>query len=202
MKKIFTLIFLLLFLQSYSQEYGEKGYQKKRFDEATEFLKNNDFESATLTFYFVFRYEKNELGKIALKKSDSILPKAQQSIKKKLVGKWILSKSGSNWGFKKTNDTLTKKILIIDIDKFSFYDQNINTKEMKLTKCEKINFTKNRNRKGSLFDFVFSDNTLWNFYYDEETKILKQIMTGIDSENGRSEIVCGNSEYYYIKAEK
>ena len=84
MKKIFTLIFLLLFLQSYSQEYGEKGYQKKRFDEATEFLKNNDFESATLTFYFVFRYEKNELGKIALKKSDSILPKAQQSIKKKI----------------------------------------------------------------------------------------------------------------------
>ena len=106
-------------------------------------------------------------------------------------------------GSKKTNDTLTKKILIIDIDKFSFYDQNINTKEMKLTKCEKINFTKNRNRKGSLFDFVFFQIIRWwNFYYDEETKILKQIMTGIDSENGRSEIVCGNSEYYYIKAEK
>ena len=55
--------------------------------------------------------------------------------------------------------------------------------------------------RGLLFDFVFSDKTLWSFYYDEKTKILRQIMTGEDSENGRSEMVCGNSEFKYTKTE-
>ena len=201
MKNLFTLIFVFFILQSFAQEYGKEGYQEKRFDEAIQSLKEKEFEKAAFTFYFVYRYNKNELGEIALKKSDSILPYAQENIRKKIIGKWILTESGSNWGFEKQKDTLIKKVLIIDLDKFSFYDLNLKSNKLTLTKSEKSVFTKNRDMRGLLFDFVFSDKTLWSFYYDEKTKILRQIMTGEDSENGRSEMVCGNSEFKYTKTE-
>ena len=201
MKSLFTLIFALFFLESYAQEYGKEGYQEKRYNEAIQSLKNKEFEDAAFTFYFVYRYKKNELGNLALKKSDSILPFAQENIRKKIIGKWVLSESGSNWGFKKQTDSLIKKVLVIDLDKFSFYDLNVKTKKMILTKSEKSLFTKNRDMRGLLFDFAFSDKTLWSFYYDEKKKTLRQIMTGEDSENGRSEMVCGNSEFIYTKIE-
>lgn len=201
MKYLFTLIFVFVTLQSFSQEYGEEGYQEKRFDEAIQSLKNEEYENAAFTFYFVSRYKKNELGEIALKKSDSILPFAQQNIRKKIIGKWVLSESGSNWGFEKQKDSLIKKVLIIHLEQFLFYDLNLKSNKMTLTKSEKSIFTKNRDMRGTLFDFVFSDKTLWNFYYDEKEKTLRMIMTGEDSENGRSEMVCGNSEFRYTKAE-
>ena len=69
MKNLFTLIFVFFILQSFAQEYGKEGYQEKRFDEAIQSLKEKEFEKAAFTFYFVYRYNKNELGEIALKKS-------------------------------------------------------------------------------------------------------------------------------------
>jgi len=201
MKNLFTLIFTFVFLQTFAQEYGQEGYQEKRYDEAIEDVKNNEFESAFMGFYFVGSYKKNQLGSIALKKSDSILSFAQQNIRKKIIGKWVLSESGSNWGFEKEKDSLIKKLLIIELDKFSFYDLNIKTNKMTLTKSEKSLFTKRRDMRGLLFDFVFSDKTLWSFYYDEKTKTLRQVMTGQESENERTEIVCGNSEFIYTKKE-
>lgn len=201
MKSIFTIIFAFIFLQSFAQEYGQDGYQEKRYKEAVEDLKNNEFENAVMGFYFVNRYRKNDLSVIALKKSDSILPLAQHNIRKNIIGKWILSESGSNWGFEKAKDSVVKKLLIIEFDKFSFYDLNIKTNEMTLTKSEKSLFTKNRDMRGLSFDFVFADKTLWSFYYNDKTKTLRQIMTGEDSENGRSEMVCGNSEFIYTKLE-
>ncbi|WP_129583111.1 hypothetical protein [Flavobacterium cyanobacteriorum] len=201
MKSLITIIFAFTFLQNFAQGYGQDGYQEKRYREAVEDLKNNELERAVMGFYFVNSYRTNELGVIALKKSDSILPFAQHNIRKKIIGKWILSESGSNWGFKKENDSIVKKLLVIEYDKFSFYDLNLKTNEMTLTKSEKSLFTKNRDMRGLLFDFVFSDKTLWSFHYNEKTKTLKQIMTGEDSENGRSEMVCGNPEFIYTKIE-
>ena len=201
MKRLFILIFVFTFSQSFAQEYGQEGYQEKIYQEATEDLKKNEFESAYMGFYFVHKYKKNDLSIIALKKADSILPFAQQNIRKKIVGKWTLFESGSNWGFEKEKQSDLKKLLIIELDKFSFYDLNIKRNKMTLTKSEKSVFTKNRDMQDLVFDFVFSDRALWSFYYDEKTKILRQIMTGNESENGRSEIVCGNSEYKYTRME-
>lgn len=201
MKNLFILIFTFVIIQSFAQKYGEDGYQEKRYTEAIQSLKNKEYENAALILYSVYRYKKNELGEIALKKSDSILPLAQQNIRNKIIGKWVLSKSGTNWGFEKHQDSIIKKVLVIDLNKFSFYDLNLKTNEMILTKSENSVFTKNKNMQGLVFDFVFSDNTLWHFYYDEKSKTLRQIMTGRESENGRSVIVCGNSEYYYLKLE-
>ncbi|PRZ19384.1 hypothetical protein [Flavobacterium granuli] len=201
MKRLFIFIFIFIFSQIFAQEYGQEGYQEKRYLKATEAMKNNQFESAYNDFYFVHKYKNNDLSIIALKKADSILPFAQQNIRKKIVGKWILYESGSNWGFEKEKETDIKKLLIIELDKFSFYNLNIKTNEMTLTKSEKSVFTKHRDMGDLPFDFVFSDKTLWNFYYNEEKKVLQQYMTGEESENSRTEIVCGNMEYKYIRME-
>ena len=154
MKSLFILIFVFTFSQSFAQEYGQEGYQEKRYQEATEDLKKNEFESAYMGFYFVHKYKKNDLSIIALKKADSILPFAQQNIRKKIVGKWTLFESGSNWGFEKEKQSDIKKLLIIELDKFSFYDLNIKTNKMTLTKSEKSVFTKNRDMQDLVFDFV------------------------------------------------
>lgn len=201
MKRLYILILIFTFLQTFAQEYGQEGYQEKRYQEAFEDLNKNEFESAYNNFYFVYKYKKNDLSIISLKKADSILPFAQQNIRKKIVGKWVLSETGSNWGFEKEKETDIKKILIINLDKFSFYDLNIKTNKMTLIKSEKSVFTKNRDLVDLVFDFVFSDKTLWSFYYNENTKILRQMMTGEESANGRTEIVCGNLEYKYIQLE-
>lgn len=199
MKRLFIISIILFFSKSFAQDYGQEGYQEKRYQEAMAALKNKEYESACNEFYFVHGYKKNELSRIALKKADSLLPFAQKNIRKKIIGKWMLKESGSNWGFEKVKDNGIQKFLFIDEDQFSFYDLDIKTNKMTLTKVEKSVFTKIRDYRNLAFDFVFSDKTLWKFYFIEEKQILKQFMIGEETENGRSEIVCGNSEYNYTR---
>ncbi|RVT76522.1 hypothetical protein EOD40_08435 [Flavobacterium sufflavum] len=200
MKKNFSILFTLLFLQTWSQENKSLEYQKKTFDEANEYLKKLEYSSAAGAFQYVNELNpKNEIGKIALKKSDSLRPIARQKLKESLIGKWKLAETGSNWGMEKTQDTLIEKILIIDENKFHFYEKNVKTKEIKLVKSEKMNFSKGINENFYSYEFVFSDNQIWYFSVNPKTNKLRQVNTGEDKEIGRSEIVCGNLELYYTR---
>jgi hypothetical protein len=199
-KSVIYIVFLLISNLNYSQDYRSPEYQKLRIDEAINCVKNNELERATMILYFVNNLNsENELGKMALKKADSLLPIAQQKVRKNLVGTWTLFESGSNWGFETEKDTLIKKVLIITEKDFQFYEQNVKTKENKLIKTEKTTFEKYRDTSDSSFDFVFSDKSIWAFYRDEKTNILKQMYTGQETDTGRTEMVCGNTELNYKK---
>lgn len=198
MKKYFSILFTLLFFQAWSQEQKSTEYQKKIFDEANEYLKKSEYSSAAGAFQYVNELNpKNEIGKTALRKSDSLRPIARQKLKESLIGKWKLVETGSNWGMEKTKDTLIEKILIINESKFHFYEKNIKTKEMKLIKSEQMNFSKGINENFYSYEFVFSDNKIWFFSVNPKTDKLRQVNTGEEKEIGRTEIVCGNLELYY-----
>jgi len=203
MKIIFIVIlFCICFIKTWSQEYKSSEYQKKSFEEANEYLKKSDFFRAAGVFQFVNELNpNNELGKISLKKSDSLRPIARQKLKESLIGSWKLNRTGSNWGFEKINDTVNDKILIVNQSKFMFYEQNIKTKKLKLIKSEEIKFSKSIHERFYSYEFVFSDNQIWNISKNEETGELRQVNTGEQNEAGRTEIVCGNLELIYTKIE-
>ncbi|TDO96557.1 hypothetical protein [Flavobacterium sp. 245] len=202
MKNTIYIIFLLISNVNYSQDYRSPEYQKLRIDDAITCIKNNELERATMILYFVNNINStNELGKMALKKADSLLPIVQQKIRKNLVGTWTLFESGSNWGFETEKDTLIKKVLIITEKDFQFYERNIKTKENKLIKNEKTTFTKYRDTSDACFDFVFSDKSIWAFYINKDTNVLRQIYTGEETKDGRTEMVCGNTELNYKKSD-
>tara|TARA_R110002124_G_scaffold115746_1_gene271719 strand:- start:1352 stop:1504 length:153 start_codon:yes stop_codon:yes gene_type:complete len=46
-----------------------------------------------------------------------------------------------------------------------------------------------------------SDNQIWHISKNEKTGELRQVNTGEQNENGRSEIVCGNLELIYTEIE-
>jgi hypothetical protein len=203
MKKIFTVIlFFICFINTWSQDYKSPEYQKKKFEEANKYLKDSDVFRAADLFQFVNELNpKNEFGKISLKKSDSLRPIARQKLKESLIGTWKLNRTGSNWGFEKTTDTINDKILIVNEREFKFYEQNINTKKLKLIKSEEIKFSKSIHERYYSYEFVFSDYQIWHISKNEKTGELRQVNTGEQNENGRSEIVCGNLELIYTKIE-
>jgi hypothetical protein len=202
MKKYFLILTLLVFCQSWSQEWESPEYQKKMFDEAKEHLKNLEYSSAAGVFQFVNELNpNNDLGKIAKIKSDSLKPIARIKLIESINGKWKLKETGSNWGFEDYKDSLNDRILIINKNKFLFYDQNKLTKELKFIEQEDMKFSKSIHKSIYSYEFVFSDNQIWWFGTNENNCTLRQVNTGKESEDGRTEIVCGNAELIYIKVE-
>lgn len=197
MKKIILLIFLLVTGLHYSQETKASKNQKYAFEEANRYLKSNQTAKAAEFFLYTNNMNpKSKIGQLALQKADSIV---HQRITGRIIGTWTLRESGSNWGFKDENKGPVKKILTITNDDFQFYEYNIETKVKKLVKTEKLAFEKYKDPNASVLDFIFSDNSLWAFYFDEERNILRQVNTGEQTPEGRTDIVCGNSELRYIK---
>lgn len=199
MKSTIYIFLLLMPFLNYSQVDKTFEYQKLAFIEAERYLKNNQLEMAIEFFNHVNKLDmKSELAKIAIQRSDSIL---NVKIKNKIIGKWILFESGSNWGFISEENLSKRKILIISEDDFQFYEKDITTQEYKLIKIEKSFFTKKKDVSGRTTDFVFKDKSLWMFYFDEKRNILRQIYTGEETDEGRTEMVCGNTELNYKRYE-
>lgn len=202
MKKYILIITLFSISQIWSQEWKALGYQKKMFDEATDYLSKLEYSSAAGVFQYVNELNpNNDLGKIAKTKSDSLKPIARQKLKESLIGTWKLNRTGSNWGFEKTTDTINDKILIVNESDFKFYEQDIKIKKLKLIKSEEIKFSKSTHERIYSYEFVFSDNQIWHFSKNKQSGELRQVNTGEQNENGRSEIVCGNLELIYTEIE-
>ncbi len=202
MKKYISIIILFNVSLVSSQEWKSPGYQKKMFDEAKEYLNKLEYDKAAGVFQFVNELNPdNEIGKIGKIKSDSLRPIARIKLVESIIGKWKLEETGSNWGFEKKKDSLKDQILIIDKDKFLFYEQNKITKELKLIKSENIKFSKSAYERIYSYEFVFSDNQIWWFGVDKNSNKLRQMNTGEETKIRRTEIVCGNSELRYTKFE-
>jgi hypothetical protein len=203
MKKYILILFFIIFYQAEAQEFKALENQKKMYELAVEYLKQPRYSSVAGAAGF-YRYlnqlnPKSEIGRMALKKSDSLISIARKSLIESLVGTWKLYETGSNSGFEKANDTLIDKVLVINENKFLFYDQNIKTKEMKLIKTEEIAFSKVLGENDFSYEFVFSDSRIWWFNIDPKNDRLRQFNTGEEKENGRTEIFCGNLEMYYTR---
>lgn len=202
MKKIILILFIFNFLQCWSQKTKKSKYQKEIYIEAQSFLNKSDYLSAIKVFDIVNKLNPNsDLGKLAKIKSDSIRQIPRRNLIGKIIGKWQLKKTGSNWGFEDYKDSIINQILIIDENRFSFFEQNQKTKDMKLVKVEDFKFLKNNDEGFYSSEFVFFDNQIWVFMIIDETGNLRQINTGEVTSTGRTEIVCGNLELYYFRIE-
>ena len=51
----------------------------------------------------------------------------------------------------------------------------------------------------SFTEFVFSNKEIWDYSIDKNSGELKTFYTGEETETGRTELVCGNPEFYYFK---
>ncbi|WP_026730095.1 hypothetical protein [Flavobacterium denitrificans] len=199
MKNVISLMFIFISLFNYGQKSSILKEQELGFKKAQKFLKSNQIELAVEVFLYTYKLDiKSKYGQLALVKFDSI---TQYQVIRKNIGKWVLFESGSNWGFTPEANVSKRKILVITEHEFQFYEEDIATKENKLITTEKIALTTKKDISGSFNDFVFKDKSLWGFYFDEKRNILRQINTGEESTEGRTEIVCGNSEFNYRKYE-
>lgn len=140
--------------------------------------------------------------KKTLNRLDSLCAIEEQILMDSISGKWKLKRSGSNWRMDNENDSLTDQIMIINSTHFLFYEQNVKTKEMKLIASEKVNFLRNMFGKYCTREIVFSDSLIWSFSLNNVNGELEQYNTGNRIETGRTYMVCGNLEKYYIRFEE
>ena len=200
MKKYILIIFLFSFSLMWSQKSKSLKDQKKMFEEAQESINKLDFASAIGFYTYVYNLNpNNDLGKKAKVKSDSLKSLPRKKYIESLIGKWKLNKVGSNWGFDKYKDSLNNRILIIEQSKLIFYEQDKLTNELKLIESQNLIFLTSVNEDNYSNEFLFSDNQIWWFGIDKNNSELRQMNTGEKTINGRTEIVCGNSELYYTK---
>ncbi|MBZ4033689.1 hypothetical protein K6T82_02860 [Flavobacterium sp. 17A] len=195
MKKTLGLFLMLFSVLNYAQNNSTLKNQKIALKEAERFLNRNDLEmAADILKYTIALDPKSKIGELAGSKYDLII---KNKVLKDILGKWVLFERGSNWGFTEEKDNLKRKVLIITETEFQFYEENIQSKELKTIKTEKIILTKQEDGSRSSFDFVFSDKSLWSFFFDEKFGFLRQFNTGEETNEGRTEIFCGNSELRY-----
>ncbi|WP_125723700.1 hypothetical protein [Flavobacterium ustbae] len=195
MKNFLCPIFVSLSFFIYAQKNTILKSQKIALNEAERYLKTNQLDMAADIFKYTYKLDDgSKLGVIAVRKYDSIM---KSILIKDIIGKWILFEQGSNWGFTEEKDSINRKVLVISKDEFQFYDENIQTKEQKNYKTEKIILTKFEDTSGSRFDFVFSDKSLWRIFWDNRRKYLRQFSTGEETIDNRTEIFCGNIELNY-----
>lgn len=200
MKKYILTIFLFSFSLIWSQKSKSLKDQKQIFEEAQESTNKLDYASAIGFYTYVYNLNpNNDLGKKAKIKSDSLKSLPRKKYIESIIGKWKLNKVGSNWGFENYKDSLNNRILIIEQNKLIFFEQDKLTNELKLIKSEDLKFLTSVNEDNYSNEFLFSDNQIWWFGIDKNNSDLRQMNTGEKTKNGRTEIVCGNSELYYTK---
>ncbi|TDD99095.1 hypothetical protein [Flavobacterium sandaracinum] len=202
MKKYILIIFLFSFSLIWSQKSNHSKNQKIYLKEAQESLNKSDNASAIGFYTYVYEINpNNDLGKRAKIKSDSLKSLPRKKYIESIIGKWKLNKIGSNWGFENYKDSLINRILIIDKNKLIFFEENKITKELKKIKSEDLIFLSTVNEDNYSNEFLFSDNQIWWLGIDKNNSQLRQMNTGEKNKDGRTEIVCGNSELYYTRLE-
>jgi len=122
-------------------------------------------------------------------------PIIRKKFKEKVSGKWKMTKDNLNT----TNDLV--KYIEIENDQISYYEQLKNSNEVKLVKKERMKFIDQLGMNRSFTEFADSNKKIWALLLDESTGILRVINTGEETKDGRTESVCGNIEYEYIKVQ-
>lgn len=203
MKKCVLTIFLFGFsLLLWAQKSKSLKNQKIIFEEAQKSTAKLDYASAIGFYTYAYNLNpKNDLGKKAKIKSDSLKALPRKKYVESIIGKWKLKRFGSNWGMENYKDSINNQILVIERDKFIFFEQNIATKELRLLKSEDLKFLTSLDEENYTNEFLFSDNQIWWFGMAKNSSELLQFKTGEKTINGRTDLYCGNSELYYTKIE-
>ncbi|WP_397362022.1 hypothetical protein [Olleya sp. R77988] len=194
MNRIVLLIFLSLSFNSWSQDLKKEKRQLDYYEKSNKYLSESDLEKARLTLYFSYQANpESELGKTALKKSDSLKAVIRNELIQKIQGNWKWKNTGTNWGIEKTaEENNIEKIVEIKGLQLSFYE--IDKNEKKLIQSEIIEFINEEKMIPSSTDILYSDNQIWRFDLKDDNQILKMVNSGENNTNGRTVIVCGNEE--------
>lgn len=118
----------------------------------------------------------------------------RKKLLKEIKGKWNLTKSGTNWKFKKANKG--KEKLIIKSNKIIFYTYSSVQKKY-IKKVEEINFSDLFGPLNVQYnELIFYDGQIWSFNLTENGD-LRLKNTGQLNNKSRNLISCGNLEKNY-----
>ena len=200
--KNYILIFILgFYMTSWSQETSEDKQQRWYKETIAEMNDFNKTQTMVRLFNVYNKDRQSELGKIALKKSDSLKIVVRKEILDNIQGEWKLKKSGSNWGFTEVDEKKAiDRIVVINENEILFFDQEKDAGIRKLIKKESIRYYDKEELFPSFIGFVFSDKLIWVFQ-SRDSNLLYTTHIGEETENGRSYISCGNETLIYERIE-
>jgi hypothetical protein len=195
-KHLFTLL-LLTSIKIWSQDNIQNDHQKENFESAKNTFENGDYLVAARQFSLVYNINpKSEIAQIAIKKADSIKSIFRKNKISRLIGNWKWIYKEANWAIRE--DNLVGKMITINPNEILFFELYKNSKNWKLVKKETIKFSE----KLELYSFtelVYSNKEIWDYSIDDNSGELKAYYIGEETEEGLSEMVCGNPVFYYFK---
>lgn len=203
MKNYIILVFLLLSIKMMAQNDAKAKFQKNKYEMAISCYKKADFKNALDLFSVASKVKpENELGKESIKKVDTLKNILRKDMMEKAFGTWKMKGDKPIWSVdaESTSKTvLIDKIIEINQNQISFYEQDKKTLVKKLIKTEKLVFY-NKDQSDSLFSaIILSDGTIWNCTVDEDSGVLHVINIAKQTENGIEKINTDNLERYYSR---
>jgi len=202
-KNYIILVFLLLSIKMMAQNDAKAKFQKNKYEMAISCYKKADFKNALDLFSVASKVKpENELGKESIKKVDTLKNILRKDMMEKAFGTWKMKGDKPIWSVdaESTSKTvLIDKIIEINQNQISFYEQDKKTLVKKLIKTEKLVFY-NKDQSDSLFSaIILSDGTIWNCTVDEDSGVLHVINIAKQTENGIEKINTDNLERYYSR---
>ncbi|PQJ81298.1 hypothetical protein [Polaribacter glomeratus] len=160
MKNIILILIILISLKSFGQKNNADKYQKEWFEKAKIEIEKPDLAGALIKFYWAYENNKeSELGKVCLKKIDSLKPLVRKEKINELKGNWKLV----------NNESKEEHFLKISETEIRFYEKKNGNSEIKLVKTEKILFNEiNYGSYPTYWELIFSDNQIWNFNVNDK----------------------------------
>jgi len=155
MKKAVLLIIMVFSLKSFSQKKDAEYYQKDWYAKAKIELQKSDLCTALVQFYWAYENDpKSKLGKVCLKKVDSLKPIIRENLIEQWKGWWKLKNDESN----------NQYFLEITQTEIRFYEKKNDSRGKTLTRTEKILFNEiNFGSYPTYWELIFADNQIWNF---------------------------------------
>ncbi|MEA9415747.1 hypothetical protein [Flavobacterium sp. PL02] len=202
---IFIIIFLIVSIELTAQGNSKYEFQKDRFDLGESFLQKGQNEKAIQLFFFAYHIiPDNELGQIAYKKYDSLKSIVRENLLKNISGNWKKISTDSNWVMPDENG-LIGEMLTINSNEILFFELYKKSKEWCFIKTEPVIFCKKAeiatyiDYDSNFTEFVYKNKEVWRYSIDENSGILNAYFIGFETENGVSEMICGNSHFQYFK---
>jgi hypothetical protein len=197
MKKYLFNLLLLMSIQIWPQDTIRNQYQKENFESAKNTLENGDYIVAIREFSLVYNMNaKSEIAQIAIKKADSLKSIFRKNKVNSLIGNWKWISKDGNWAIRE--DGLVGKMITFNTNEILFFEMYRNSKKWELVKTEKIKFSENP-ESYSFTEFLYANKEIWDYNIDENSGELKAYYIGDKTEEGFSEMVCGNPVLYYFK---
>ena len=155
MKNSILIIIILISLKSFGQKNDSDKYQKEWFEKAEIEIKKPDLVGALIQFYWAYEDNKeSELGKVCLKKVDSLKPLVRKELIDKWKGTWKLV----------NNESKDEHFLEISKNEIRFYEKESGNFKKKLVKTEEVLFNEiNYGNYPTYWELIFYDNQIWNF---------------------------------------